>query len=175
MPVGRKLSGNWVWNFIGMSLRQQSPLKKPEISPSMLPWMLRLRASQLSREQRSPMSKPSKKPRSPTPAPSGRPKMLVLWPSGMLRPGGLPGQVTLQATLQSHPRPGGTRYLRGRQKPHRLPLYLSGCHTCQPSKAQNHAGSFLSHFVGAGTYIPPIQLITRDLPSGATVCSSISS
>ena len=27
----------WVWNFVGTSLRQQSPLKKPELSVPMLP------------------------------------------------------------------------------------------------------------------------------------------
>ena len=32
MPIGREPSGSWVWNFIGIGLRQQSPLKKPEPS-----------------------------------------------------------------------------------------------------------------------------------------------
>ena len=50
--------------------------------------MLRPCDSQLSREQRSPMSKPSKKPRPPVSAPSGRLKPLALWPTGMSRPGG---------------------------------------------------------------------------------------
>ena len=71
-----------------MSLQQQSPSKKPEPSALVLPWMLRPCALQLSREQRSPMSKPSKKPRPPKPAPSGRPKLLALWPLGMPKPGG---------------------------------------------------------------------------------------
>ena len=88
MPIGRDLSGNWVWSFIRMSPRQQSPLKKPEPSAPMLPWMLRHCASQLSLKQRSPASELSKKPRPPVPAPSGRLKPLALQPSGMLRPGG---------------------------------------------------------------------------------------
>ena len=65
-----------------------SPSKKPEPSASMLSWMLRPCALQLSREQRSPKSKPSKKPRPPVSAPSRRPKLLAPWPSGMLRPEG---------------------------------------------------------------------------------------
>ena len=153
----------------------KSPLKKPEPSAPMLPWMLRPCALQLSREQRSPTSEPSKKPRPPAPAPSGRPKPLALWPSGMQRPGGLSGLVTPKATWQSHPRPGGTSHLRERQKPNWLPLCLSGCPTCQPSGTQRCAGSLLSHFVGAGPHVPPIHLITRGLPSWATVCPSVSS
>ena len=88
MPIGGELSGNWVWNFIRTSLRQQSPLKKPEPSAPMLPWTLRPCAPQLSRMQKSPASKLSKEPRPPMPAPSGRLKLLVLWPSGMPRPRG---------------------------------------------------------------------------------------
>ena len=60
--------------------------------------------------------------------------------------GGLSDWVTPQATCQNHLRPGGTSHLRGRQKPNWLPLCLSGCPTCQPSRAQRHAGSFLSLF-----------------------------
>ena len=89
--------------------------------------------------------------------------------------GGLSGWVTPQATCQNHLRPGGTSHPRGRQKPNQLPLHLSVCPTCQPSGAQRHAGSLLSHFDWAGTHIPPIHLITRSLPSGATVHLSSSS
>ena len=71
-----------------MSLRQQSPLKKPEPSVPVLPWTLRSCALQLLREQRSPTSELSRKPRLPMPAPSGRLKLLALQQSGMPRPGG---------------------------------------------------------------------------------------
>ena len=136
----------------------------------MLPWMLRPCAPQLSRKPRSPASKLSKKPRQSMPAPSGRPKLLALQLSGMPRPrGGLSGWVIPHATCQNHPRPGGTSHPRGRQKPNWLPLCLSGYPTLQPSGAQRHAGSFLSHFDGAGTPVPPIHLITRGLPSRTTV------
>ena len=73
-----------------MSLRQLNPLHKPMLSAPMLPRMLRPCSLQLSREQRSPMSKPFKKPRPPKPAPSRRPKLLTLWPSRILRPRGPP-------------------------------------------------------------------------------------
>ena len=141
----------------------------------MLPWMLRPCAPQLSRKQRSPASKLSKKPRPPVLALSRKPKLPVLWPPGMLRSGGPPSRVTLQATCQNHPRPGGTSHPRGRQEPNWLSLCLSGCPTHQPSRAQRHAGSFLSHFDGTGTHIPPIHLITRSLPREATICPSSSS
>ena len=73
-----------------MSLRQPNPLKMPELSAPVLPWMLRPYALQLSRKQRSLMSKPSKKPRPPKPAPSRSLKLLALWPSGMPRHRGPP-------------------------------------------------------------------------------------
>ena len=158
-----------------MSLRQQSPLKKPELSAPMLQWMLRPCASQLSRKQKSTASELSKKLRPPMPAPSSKLKPPALWPSGMLRPRGLPGWVIPQATCQNHLRPGGTSHLRGRQKPNWLSLCLSSGLTCQPSRAQRPAGGFLSHFDGAGTHIPPIHLITRSLYSGTTICPNSSS
>ena len=141
----------------------------------MLPWMLRPCALQLSRQQRSPMSKPSKKQNHLCLYHPGGWHCLLCGHQGCQDLRGLSGQVTPQATWQSHPRPGGTSHLRGRQKPNWLPLCLSGCPTYQPRRAQRHAGSFLSYFVGAGTHVPPIHLITRDLPSRATVCPSSSS
>ena len=105
MPAGREPSGNWVWNYIRMNLRAQSPLKKLEASAPMLPWTLSPCALQLSRKQRSPTSEPSKKPRPHAPAPSRRPKLLALWPSGMLRPG---GPLRLSHSTGNMPKPSET-------------------------------------------------------------------
>ena len=63
-------------------------IKEARAICSCVTWTLRPYALQLSREQRSPTSKPSKKPRPPMPAPSGGLKPLALWPLGMLRSGG---------------------------------------------------------------------------------------
>ena len=68
-------------------------------------------------------------------------------------------------------RSGRASHLRGRQKPSQLSLQPPCCLTHQPSRAQRHAGGFLPNFVGAGSHIPLIHLVTKDLPSGATVCS----
>ena len=81
-----------IWE-LGMELHQNQSkaaesFKKPQPSAPMLPWMLRPFASQLSRKQRSPACELSKKPRPSAPAPTRRSKPLVLWSSGMLRPGG---------------------------------------------------------------------------------------
>ena len=141
-----------------MSLQQQSPSKKPELSAPVLPWMLRPCASQLSREQRSPMSKPSKKPRPPTPAPSGRLKPLALWPIGMLRP---MGPLRLSHSTGNMAKQSNTwRNKSSKRKaeakltsspPVRLPYNPS-------SRAQRCAAGFLSHFVGACTMSYPFTL-----------------
>ena len=92
------------------------------------------------------------------PVTSRKPKPPALWPSGMLRPGGLPGWVTLQATCQNHLRPGGTSHLRGRQKPNWLSLCLSGGPTHQPNRAQRLTGGFLSHLIGQAPMSHPFTL-----------------
>ena len=131
--------------------------------------LLRPCVSQLSRKQRSPASELSKKPRPPMPAPSGRLKPLALQPSGMPRPG---WPLRLSNSTGNMPKPSETwrnKSSKRKAEANQLPLCLSGCPTCQPSGAQRHAGSFLSHFDGAGTLVPPIHLITRGLPSRATI------
>ena len=105
MPIGREPSGNWVWNFVGVNPRQQSPLKKLEPSTPMPPQMPRPHTPQLPRKQRSPTSEAPKKPRPLMPAPSEKPRLPALQPSGMLRPSGPP---RLSHSTGNMPKPSGT-------------------------------------------------------------------
>ena len=121
------------------------------------------------------MSEPSKKPRLPTPAPSRRPKPLALWPLGMPRPGG-PLRPSHSTGNMAKPSKTWRNKALERKAEAKLTSSLPVRLPYTPAiRAQRHAGSFLSHFVGAGTHIPPIHLITRGLPSRATVCPSSSS
>ena len=55
--------------------------------------------------------------------------------------------------------------------------FLSACQAClicQPSRAQRHAGGFLPGFVWAGSCIPLILFVAKDLPNGGPACSSSS-
>ena len=174
MPIGRELSGNWVWNFIRMSLRQKSPLEKLEPSAPMLPWMLRPHASQLSRKQKSTASKLSKKPRPPMPAPSGKPKPPALWPSGMPRPGGPP---RLSHSTGNMPKPSETwRNKSSERKAEAKSTFFPPVKWPYiPAQQSSKVLWWLPiTFDGAGTHVPPVHLITRSLSSRTTVCPNSS-
>ena len=94
MPVCKKWSGSWAWNFVRTIPRQWSPSRKPEPSAPMLPSMLKPSALQLSR-----------RPRPPAPTPSRKPKPFAPQPSGMQRPGEPP---RLTHSTGNMPRPSNT-------------------------------------------------------------------
>ena len=141
----------------------------------MLPLTLRHCASQLSRKQRSPTSKPSKKPRPPIPAPSGRPKLLALWPLGMLRPG---GPLRPNHSTGSMAKPSGTwRHMSSERKAEaKLTSSLPARLPYMPAQGSSKVCWWLLITFCWGRHPhPPIHLTTRDIPSGATVCPSSSS
>ena len=110
-----------------------------------------------------------KKPRPPMPAPSQRPKLLALWPLGIPRPGGLSGKsLHRQHGKSNWDLEAQVIQEEGRSQTDFLSVCQAALHT-SPGKLKGGMVSSYQTPFGAGTYVPPIHITTRDLPSGATV------
>ena len=100
-------------------------------------------------------------------------KLLALWPSGMPRSGGSPRLSHSRGNMAESCGTWKSKSSKRRAEV-KLTSSLAAKLLCASAqcRAQRHAGGFLPCFVGADTSVSPICPVTKDLPSGGTVCPS---